>query len=401
MRLLYLQQLLVLPGCAGNNRCWQFAKQWLAAGHHITLLASDAQLPSGHPLKVKQGGYVHTEWEGIELYLLSVPYDHMMPTRQRIQAFGQFFYQAHRLVQRLNRGAYDAVLAYSTPLSVGELGRQVAARWRKPFFFEVADVWPEVPIEMGAIRVRSVQRWLHARTDAMYAAAQQVFPYSEGMTKLILARGVSAARVQTIPNGADLSAIAYVPRLPTAHSPVSMLYTGTIGRANDLGQLMRVMHALAQQGRDDIHLTVVGQGNDARRVQALAHQLALRQVTFVPMVSRQEATDWLAHADLGVVCFAPYPVLETNAATKFFDYLAAGLPILINYEGWQGSYLRAYGCGLSAPQGDEQALAKQIARLADDPVSRVAFGQAGRRLAETRFDRRMLAAQMLQGMLTS
>lgn len=401
MRLLYLQQLLVLPGCAGNNRCWQFARQWRDAGHEVTFVSSDAYLPDDHPLKVKKGGVLHTELEGIELILLPVRYDHLMSFQRRVGSFLEFFRQAKRLIRKLNPADYDAVLAYSAPLSVGELGRWAAARMGKPLFFEVADVWPEVPIGMGIVRSKRMKHWLNHRTDAVYAAAQRVFPYSEGMAELIMARGVPAAKLLPIPNGADLASIEFVPRSSELHNPVEFIYTGTIGVANDLTQLMWAMHEVEQQHRADIRLTVVGQGNDARRVQALARRLDLRQVIFQPPVSREAATRLLDQADVGIVCFAPYPVLEANSATKFFDYLAAGLPILTNYQGWQARYLNQYRCGMAAPQDNLMALAQNILFLANSAERRAEFSRAGRQLAEDHFDRRKLAQEMLMGMLSA
>jgi glycosyltransferase involved in cell wall biosynthesis len=107
----------------------------------------------------------------------------------------------------------------------------------------------------------------------------------------------------------------------------------------------------------------------------------------------------LARADAGLVSFAPFPVLEANAATKFYDYLAAGLPVVINYGGWQAEWLAKHDCGLSAPQGDEGALATQLARLISDASLRQQMGERGRAVARQHFDRRQLAGEMLAAML--
>ena len=97
MHLLYLQQLLVVPGAGGNDRCWQFARMWHAAGHKVTFLCSDAHIPRasleapppvGTPMIV----------EGISLYFLSVAYRHQMPFPKRALSFVQFYYRV--LVQK-------------------------------------------------------------------------------------------------------------------------------------------------------------------------------------------------------------------------------------------------------------------------------------------------------------
>ncbi len=121
----------------------------------------------------------------------------------------------------------------------------------------------------------------------------------------------------------------------------------------------------------------------------------MKSLTFLPAVGHEEVPRLLQSADIGIGCFAPYPVLESNGATKFFDYLASGLPMVINYEGWQAEYLRQWECGLFSPIGDEEAFARNILRLADEPETRARFACHGRTLAETVFDRRQLASTYL------
>ena len=97
-----------------------------------------------------------------------------------------------------------------------------------------------------------------------------------------------------------------------------------------------------------------------------------------------------------MVCFAPFPVLEANSANKFYDYLASGLPVSTNYQGWQEHYLHSWECGLAAEQGNTEAWAQNLLKLAADPTLRVEMGKNGRRLVEAHFDRDQLARQLLQ-----
>ena len=398
MRLLYLQQLLVLPGAPGNDRCWQFARQWAAEGHEITLVSSTAALPAGHPWR-SLPRYPAEVWaEGLHVWLLDVPYSHQMPFGRRLRAFGAYYRQAWRLCRDW-QGRYDAVLAYTAPLSVGDLGRRLAQRLRIPFLLEVADVWPDVPAGMGIIPPGPWLGWLYRRTRRMYAAARLIFPFSEGMAAQIAAHGVPLAKVVTIPNGADLAAFPFRDRRTHAPERVHFLYAGTVGLANDLSQLVRAWRQVEQAGHPNWHLTLIGDGNDAARVQAEVARQGVQRLRWLPQVPREALATYLDQADVGLVCFAPFPVLAANAATKFFDYLAAGLPLVLNYEGWQAAYLRAHDCGRAAPMGDEAALAAALVEMGSlTPAARAAMGQRGRALAEAAFDRRRLAAEMLAAM---
>lgn len=398
MHILYLQQLLILPGSAGNDRSFEFARNWQTAGHEITFIASNACLPADSPYQ-GQGPYPRRiEVEGMTLYLLNVPYDHLMSFPRRVWAFLSFYHQALRLGKKLS--GFDQVLAWSAPLSVGELGRKLAAHHRIPFAFEVADVWPDVPIGMGIIRNRWLINWLHRRTHRIYRAATVIFPFSEGMRDQILAHDVPPGNITVIHNGAHIGNPLPAQRGSSSQS-IEVLYAGTIGKANGLMQLVEAARRLREAGRTDICITILGSGNEATQVKSAARAAQLENLRFLEAVSREKIPHLLAQADIGVISFAPFPVLEANGATKFMDYLACGLPVVLNYEGWQAEYLTKYSCGLATPQGDIAAFVNNLIRLADDPTLRREMGKNGRKLAEQVFDRNKLATRMLAILISS
>ncbi|TAE61486.1 MAG: glycosyltransferase WbuB, partial [Bacteroidetes bacterium] len=303
---------------------------------------------------------------------------------RRALAFVGFWLRAW-LAGRAIRGV-DAVLAYTAPLSVAELGRRLARFHRVPFFLEVADVWPDVPVGMGILKNPLLIRYLYRKTDHIYREAVRIFPFSPGMCAQIEAHGVSSEKITLIHNGVQVSKVPFRVRTPVEGRPFRLLYAGTLGIANDVSQLVRAFRQ-ARQEYPDMELTLLGDGNDARRVQEeIDHDP--EGITLLASVPRAEALKYLDQADAGLVIFAPYPVLEANAATKFYDYLAAGLPVLLNYEGWQAAYIEEYCCGLSSPQGDEAALAEAILRIVRESALRETFSRNGRRLAEEQFDRK-------------
>lgn len=400
MHLLYIQQLLILPDMAGNARSWEFTQHWHQQGTKVTLVTSSATL-SAHPDFPSDLSYPFLwHYQGIDIWVVDVSYDHQMPFKRRILSFVSFMWKVRRLVGKLPQP--DAVLAYTAPLSVAELGRQLAKNWDCPFFLEVADVWPEVPIGMGIIRQPILIQWLRTRTRKIYQASQHIFTFSPDMKTLIQAEGVEGNQITTIFNGTKIP--------PTSVNisfsrqdlpPVRLLYTGTLGVANDVGQLVQAIHLIEQEGHREIQLDIVGDGNDAQRVKQLAQQLNVQQVRFHQQVPRKALASFWREADIGMITFAAFPILESNAATKFFDYLAAGLPIIINYEGWQAKYLGEYRCGLSSKQGDTSALARNILFLSRNPALRRRMGAEGRKLAAAIFDRDQLAQSMLEQILRS
>ena len=77
--------------------------------------------------------------------------------------------------------------------------------------------------------------------------------------------------------------------------------------------------------------------------------------------------------------------MQNNSANKFFDALAAGKPIMINYEGWQADLLHETQAGLVVPADDPRTAAEQLNTLISDHATLRKMGTASRHLA-SQFD---------------
>jgi glycosyltransferase involved in cell wall biosynthesis len=388
MHILYIHQYFCPPGGTGNNRSFELASAWVAAGHRVTMLTSKAYFPD----KQRQHGInLQFEVNGIEVIALDVPYFHLMRFRDRVKAFIQFYRKAKRAAKSLPKP--DLIYASSTPPTVGELGRKLARFWRIPYVFETVDVWPDVPIGMGIIRNPILKAWLHRRVNRIYDEASLIVALSDGMKAQILSHGVAANKVKVSYNGTSLKAFPFHGR--PRQAGLKIIYTGTVGLANGVDALVDVCQLLAQRGIRNVEFLVLGGGNDLARVKRHAEAIGVEGITFLEPVPKEAVPQLLAQADVGVVTFAPHVVLEANSANKFYDYLSIGLPVLINYQGWQAHYLQEWNCGRSSPMGDLNAFADNIEWLLQNPEARIEMGISARRLAEAHFDRAKIAAELL------
>ena len=132
------------------------------------------------------------------------------------------------------------------------------------------------------------------------------------------------------------------------------------------------------------------------RLVELRDRLGLDNLQIIDGVPKEELPAIVAAADVGLVTVTNVPVLQDNSANKFFDYLSAGKPVLINYGGWQREVLESAGAGLGCEQGDDEAFFANLAALKVDADRRAAMGRHARELALRDFDRGKLAAQALE-----
>jgi glycosyltransferase involved in cell wall biosynthesis len=396
MKILYLVQHFSGRSGAGSSRVYENARRLVSAGHEVTLLCGRLDRSSDADVE-------DAERAGIRIQRAPILYSQRFSYLQRMVVFRRYMTWAERTGRDLPR--VDVVFASSTPLTVGDVGRKLSRHHRAPFVFEVRDLWPEVPETVGALRNPGL-RWLaHRMARRVYGAADRVVALSPGMADVIRDRwGVPAGRIDVIPNCSDNDLFG-TPEVDAARESTRRrlgwdgafvaIHPGAMGVANGLDYLLDAAKVLDHSADGAIRLVLLGQGAVAPHLERRIREEAIRSATIHPPVPKREVPEWLAAADAGVVSFLPKPFLDTNSANKFFDLLAAGKPIILNYDGWQGRVLRESGAGLSVDPRRPEALAEALRGLRDAPERVRAMGAAARTVAEARFDRDTLASQLV------
>jgi glycosyltransferase involved in cell wall biosynthesis len=396
MRILYIHQYFSTPESWGGCRSYEFARRFVAAGHEVDLVTSDAMLPSS--LKKERVNYRF--WlEGIRVHVIRVPYENRMDFRKRVRAFFSFAFKSCRAIRRLPKP--EVAFATSTPLTVGIPGAYAAWFHRCPFVFEVRDLWPEVPIALGWLRnpllkfiARRFERWVYRRSA-------RVIALSPDMARGVAKTGFPRSRIAVIPNCSDIGSYSsargddeFRRRMGWSKERIVVVHPGAMGQANGLGAVLDAAAHLAKLA-PEVLVALVGDGRERKEIESRVAKDGSDNVLVQNPVPKTEMPRLLAAANIGLVSFLPVPALYGNSANKFFDFLAAGLPIVINYAGWQAQVLRQNECGLASEPGDAKGLAVAIAQLAADEGLRRKMGNNARRLAEERFSRDDLARQLL------
>ena len=166
MRIIYLHQYFNTPNMSGGTRSYEMARRLVDRGHEVHMVTSSRDgKPSGRHAR----GWTETVEAGIQVHWCSVPYSNHMSSRRRLGAFAKFSRLAARKATAL-RG--DVVFATSTPLTIALPAVYAARRRSIPMVFEVRDLWPEMPIAVGALNVGSIRLTFHpVRTNRLASAA--------------------------------------------------------------------------------------------------------------------------------------------------------------------------------------------------------------------------------------
>src|SRR5690606_21548388 len=174
-----------------------------------------------------------------------------------------------------------------------------------------------------------------------------------------------------------------------------ILYAGTLGLINNVVYLADVAAAVAPLN-DRLAFVVIGSGATRAEVEKRASELGVLGENFFmyDRIPKRDVASAFAAADVVLSLFADTEAMRKNSANKFFDGLAAGRPIAINYGGWHAELLEKGNAGaVLPPQSPETAAAMLVERL-QDPQWLKRSGANARRLAEDRFSRDKLAAEL-------
>jgi glycosyltransferase involved in cell wall biosynthesis len=396
VRVLYLHQFFTTRGGTGGTRSYEFARHLTGAGHEVTMVTA-----------AREGSPARERIDGIDVIRVRGGHsDYMRATghrdSRRIAGFGGFALASTRAALAAPRP--DVVFATSPALTIAIPGIAAARRHRAPLVFEVRDLWPRAPIEMGALANPAAKRAARLLERRAYRASAEIVALSPGMRAGVIEAGVDPARVTLIPNASDLDLFRpdldpgdLRERLGLGERFVAA-YFGTMGEANDLSQVVEAAALLRARGRDDVVFVLQGDGKRRAGIEAEVERRGLTNVVLAPAGDKHSAARLAAAADVCLTIFKDVPVLATNSPNKLFDTFAAGRPAIVNTGGWQRELVETNEAGLYARPGDPDDLADQVLRLRDDPEMARAYGANARRLAETEFDRRLLA-ERLRGVL--
>jgi glycosyltransferase involved in cell wall biosynthesis len=381
MRILYLHQFFITREGVGGTRSYEFARRFTARGHAVRMVTAGGGLRSVDGIEVVgvRGGYS----DYVSATAVSYP--------RRMLAFAR--YAAAATAAALRGPRPDVVYATSPPLTITLPALAAAARWRAPLVFEVRDLWPEAPIQMGALRSAPLRRSARTLERFVYARSARVIALSPGIRHGVISAGVPAERVALVPNASDLELFspaldrrAERNRLGLGDGLVCS-YFGTMGEANDLGQVVDAAALVP-----DVKFVLLGDGKRRGELESRAPA----NVRFLDPVPNKAAVARLAAAsDACLTLFKNVPVLATNSPNKLFDTFAAGRAAIVNTPGWMRELVEENEAGVFVRPGDAGDLAEKVAWLRDNPAEVERLGRNARALAEREFDRDELAARAL------
>ena len=384
MNILYIHQYFKTPENPGGTRSYWICQELIKNGHSVTMLTANGEI---------EGSKVFNNIDGIEVITLKVPYANKMGILRRLWSFIRFMisstYEAFRLKN------IDLVIATSTPLTVGFPALILKKIKKIPFVFEVRDLWPEVPIQMGALKSKFFIILAKYFEKTIYSNAKHIIALSPGMEEGVIDRNIPQNKVSMIPNMSKIDEFwsrqknkELIAALGLKESSFKVIYFGAMGVANDMDYILDAAALL--EGKSDIEFIFLGDGATKPQLENRCKVENIKNISFLGKYPMKELSEIVNLCDVSLVTFMDLPILATNSPNKLFDSLSAGKAIIVNSAGWTKEMVEKHNCGLYANPKQPIELAENIIKLKNSPNLCNEMGRNSRILAETVYDKSIL-----------
>lgn len=389
MHILYIHQYFTTPEEGGGTRSYEFARRLVKKGHKVTMITGTKlkKISNKNINMSKNNEYI----EGINVVHIKTLYSNNMSFRRCLYSFLDFSIRA--IFTGIKIKSYDLIFATSTPLTVAIPGIVLSTLRKVPMVFEVRDLWPEVPIQMGVIKNNLLIKSLRWFEFYVYKKSNHIIALSPGMIKNILKTGVPRNKLSLIPNCCDLD--FFKPGKPDLSTLLKfslpdapfIVYSGAISYANGIDIVIDAADLLQQMG-NKIIFVIAGDGKLKTPLEKIARDKNLKNVIFLGKIIKYEVVELYKKALACLVIFKNVPILSTNSPNKFFDAISAGKPIITNMRGWIGELVKEYEIGFSIESNEIKSFIEVIEKLLSmggDEIKNME--KNSRKLAEEEFNR--------------
>jgi glycosyltransferase involved in cell wall biosynthesis len=387
MRIIYIHQYFLTPEEGGATRSYYLAKGMVDAGIEVEMITSHNK--NYYDLKIIAG---------IKVHYLPVAYDQHFGFFKRVLAFGNFVRQTKVWLKKLPRP--DLFYITSTPLTTGLIGIWAKKRFGIPFIFEVRDLWPEAPIQVGAIKNPILKNILYQQEARIYRHALKIVALSPGIASSIVKKCPQAPTF-IIPNFADVEYLKLPEKQPkllqqyNLKDELTVIYAGAIGKVNAVDELL-ILADLARQQDKPYQFVLLGKGAKKDYILSKAAKMKLENFHYFPFGNKQQVRELLSVADISLVSFIQLPVLATNSPNKFFDALAAGKAVLVNHTGWIADLVEKHNIGAVYNSEHPLSALETLNKLATSPSDLQKMKANAYQLGKEHFSKEMAVQKLLR-----
>ena len=380
MRILLLN-LYYPPDTSATAKIAETVVTRLAQQRHVTVLCGR---PSYDPSERRSWKLWQTERQGnVEIVRVgSTDFSRW----QMMKRLLNYLTYAALAVPRALFAPCDVILAMTDPPFEGIIGAVVALLKRKPYAYNIRDLYPDMAVS-GGIMLNGPLAWIWERLHrwALRRAACVIVLGRDVRTRII-AKGVLAKRIEIVRDGVDVGLTQEAEIDPEVVAQIRdgfrfvLVHAGNLGFSGDWDALLEAARDF-EKDNSGIGLIFIGEGAQKPRMQAAA--AALRNVRFLPFFPASKIPSVLAAPDAHIVTLK-HGLEGVVVPSKLYGILAAGKPVLGLAPEWSDvdQIVKEAGCGyIDCPLDGLEEFTEVVRELSNDPERLRQMGEAARAAA--------------------
>lgn len=400
MHILFLSDNFPPEVNAPASRTFEHCREWVAAGHKVTVITCAPNFPKG----VVFEGYRNRLWQKGEVDGITVIRVWSYITRnegfaKRILDYMSYMFTAFWASLFVRR--VDVIVGTSPQFFTACAAYAAAVCKRRPWVFELRDIWPESIRAVGAAKESVLLDWLEKLELFLYRRADAVISVTHAFKRNLIARGINGTKIAVVTNGVDTTRFQPTIKDLALEKELGLNdmfvagYIGTHGMAHGLDTLIDAA-ALLEQQDDMAHVRLLCLGDGAERGKLIERtaELGLGNIMFVGSVSKDEVVRYWSVLDAAIVHLRDSPLFSTVIPSKIFECMGMGLPVLHGVRGESADIVVGQQIGVFFEPENVDDFIRKLRALVIDNDARQAMARKGP-LAARLFDRRVLAATML------
>lgn len=396
MKILFITDNFPPEVNAPASRTYEHCKEWVKRGIEVTVITCAPNFPQG---KVYEGFknrlYSSEIIDGIKVIRVWSYITANAGFLKRVLDYVSFAFMAFwaGLFQKT-----DVIIVTSPQFFTTFTGFSLSMVKRRPWVFELRDLWPESIITVGAMEKGLAIRVLEKIEQFMYRQADLIIPVTNAFKKRLIDYGQDASKIHVIPNGVNPAQFFPTPKDEELLEELGLRgktvigYMGTHGMAHSLDFVVRTVSKIDDPS---LHFLFIGDGAQKSAVVALASELEVKNITFLESVPKTSVKLYLSIMDAVLVPLRKSETFKTVIPSKIFEAAAMQKPILLGVDGQAREIVENYNAGIYFEPENEISIIQGLRRITSDPVLCGVLAKGGSNLAKD-YDRENLAITMLQ-----
>lgn len=396
MKILFITDNFPPEVNAPATRTYEHCQEWIKKGVEVTIITCAPNFPHG---KVYDGYknklYQKEQIDGIEVIRV---WSYIAANRgvvKRVLDYVSFAFMAF-LVGLFQKA--DVIIATSPQFFTTWAALGLSKIKRKPWVFELRDLWPDSIRTVGAVKQGRVLDLLEKIELTLYRDSDKVIAVTQAFKANLIDRGISLKKIEVVTNGSNLELFTPREKDQTLLRALKLKekfvigYIGTHGMAHSLDFITQ---SIAKIDDPNIHFLFIGDGAKKSEIVSLASAMDLKNITFLDPIAKEDVPRYLSIIDVSLAPLKKSDTFKTVIPSKIFEASAMQKPTLLGVEGQAQEIIETYRAGLCFEPENEEDFIEKVKLLKSDKLLYQDFQKGCEKLAYD-FDRKQLAMDMLQ-----